>query len=254
MTTITLNVIKNPTKYVVNYLEKGTDKVLHDAKSEDGNVYDEIKLADVIMTIKGYNYDSVNVDPLVLSDNTVLNVINIYYTKRTDLSYTVNYLEKDTNVVLNQSKEVNNVEFETVINSEEEIIDITGYEFDSLNPEKLTIGTDSNVINIYYTVLHGTVKVKYVDSNDKEIIEPEIIKGQVGTDYEIKAKEIAKYKLSKVVGNEKGKYIDGELVVTYVYETIPDTGVYASDYSVVVSVMSIAIFMTLVFFKKKMFN
>ena len=465
--TITLNVIKNPTKYVVNYLEKGTDKVLHDSKSEDGNVYDEIKLADVIMTIKGYNYDSVNVDPLVLSDNTVLNVMNIYYTKRTDLSYTVNYLEKDTNivlnqskvvndvkfetvingrneiitidgyvfnsvnpeeltigtdsnvmniyytkrtdlsytvnylekdtnVVLNQSKEVNNVKFETVINSEEEIIDITGYEFDSLNPEKLvidvennviniyytkrtdlsytvnylekdtnvvlnqskevndvefetvingrneiitidgyvfnsvnpeelTIGTDSNVmniyytkrtdlgytvnylekdtnkvlnqskevnnvefnavinasdeiitidgyvfnsvnpeeltittgsnvINIYYTVLHGTVKVKYVDSNDKEIIEPEIIKGQVGTDYEIKAKEIAKYKLSKVVGNEKGKYIDGELVVTYVYETIPDTGVYASDYSVVVSVMSIAIFMTLVFFKKKKFN
>ena len=396
VTTITLNVIKNPTKYVVNYLEKGTDKVLHDAKSEDGNVYDEIKLADVIMTIKGYNYDSVNVDPLVLSDNTVLNVMNIYYTKRTDLSYTVNYLEKDTNVVLNQSKEVNDVEFETVINGRNEIIDITGYEFDSLNPEKLvidvennviniyytkrtdlsytvnylekdtnkvlnqskevndvefetvinageeiiditgyefdslnpeklvidvennviniyytkrtdlsytvnylekdtnkvlnqskvvndvefetvingrnevitidgyvfnsvnpeelTIGTDSNVINIYYTVLHGTVKVKYVDSNDKEIIEPEIIKGQVGTDYEIKAKEIAKYKLSKVVGNEKGKYIDGELVVTYVYETIPDTGVYASDYSVVVSVMSIAIFMTLVFFKKKMFN
>ena len=465
--TITLNVIKNPTKYVVNYLEKGTDKVLHDAKSEDGNVYDEIKLADVIMTINGYNYDSVNVDPLVLSDNTVSNVMNIYYTKRadlsytvnylekdtnrvlnqskvvndvkfetvinasnevitidgyvfnsvnpeeltvttgsnvmniyytkradlsytvnylekdtnrvlnqskevndvkfetvinasneiitingyvfnsvnpeklvidveeniiniyytkrtdlsytvnylekdtnivlnqskevnnvefetvinageeiiditgyefdslnpeklvidvennvmniyytkrTDLSYTVNYLEKDTNVVLNQSKEVNNVKFETVINGRNEIIDITGYEFDSLNPEKLTIGTDSNVINIYYTVLHGTVKVKYVDSNDKEIIEPEIIKGQVGIDYEIKAKEIAKYKLSKVVGNEKGKYIDGELVVTYVYETIPDTGVYASDYSVVVSVMSIAIFMTLVFFKKKMFN
>ena len=61
-------------------------------------------------------------------------------------------------------------------------------------------------------------------------------------------------KTIKVVGNEKGKYIDGELVVTYVYETIPDTGVYASDYSVVVSVMSIAIFMTLVFFKKKMFN
>lgn len=163
-------------------------------------------------------------------------------------------LMKDTNKVLNQSKEVNDVEFETVINGRNEIIEIDGYVFNSVNPEELTIGTDSNVINIYYTVLHGTVKVKYVDSNDKEIIEPEIIKGQVGTDYEIKAKEIAKYKLSKVVGNEKGKYIDGELVVTYVYDTIPDTGVYASDYSVVVSVMSIAIFMTLVFFKKKMFN
>ena len=151
VTTITLNVIKNPTKYVVNYLEKGTDKVLHDAKSEDGNVYDEIKLADVIMTIKGYNYDSVNVDPLVLSDNTVLNVMNIYYTKRTDLSYTVNYLEKDTNKVLNQSKEVNNVEFDAVINGRNEVITIDGYVFNSVNPEELTIGTDSNVINIYYT-------------------------------------------------------------------------------------------------------
>lgn len=254
VSTITLNVIKNPTKYVVNYLEKETNKVLYDAKLEVGNVYDEIKLSDVIMTINGYNYDSVNVDSLVLSDNTVLNVMNIYYTKRTDLRYTVSYLEKHTNVVLRDSKVVNNVEFDAVINASDEIITIDGYVFNSVNPEELTITTGSNVINIYYTVLHGTVKVKYVDSNDKEIIEPEIIKGQVGTDYEIKAKEIAKYKLSKVVGNEKGKYIDGELVVTYVYDTIPDTGVYASDYSVVVSVMSIAIFMTLVFFKKKMFN
>ena len=151
VTTITLNVIKNPTKYVVNYLEKGTDKVLHDAKSEDGNVYDEIKLADVIMTIKGYNYDSVNVDPLVLSDNTVLNVMNIYYTKRTDLGYTVNYLEKNTNKVLNQSKVVNDVKFETVINGRNEVITIDGYVFNSVNPEELTITTDSNVINIYYT-------------------------------------------------------------------------------------------------------
>ena len=239
--------------YTVNYLEKDTNVVLNQSK-EVNNVKFEtvINGRNEIIDITGYEFDSLNPEKLVIDVEN--NVINIYYTKRTDLSYTVNYLEKDTNVVLNQSKEVNDVEFETVINGRNEIIDITGYEFDSLNPEKLTIGTDSNVINIYYTVLHGTVKVKYVDSNDKEIIEPEIIKGQVGTDYEIKAKEIAKYKLSKVVGNEKGKYIDGELVVTYVYETIPDTGVYASDYSVVVSVMSIAIFMTLVFFKKKMFN
>ena len=35
------------------------------------------------------------------------NVINFYYTKRTDLSYTVNYLEKDTDVVLAEAKVVN---------------------------------------------------------------------------------------------------------------------------------------------------
>ena len=239
--------------YTVNYLEKDTNKVLNQSKVVNDVKFETvINAGEEIIDITGYEFDSLNPEKLVIDVEN--NVINIYYTKRTDLSYTVNYLEKDTNKVLNQSKVVNDVEFETVINGRNEIIEIDGYVFNSVNPEELTIGTDSNVINIYYTVLHGTVKVKYVDSNDKEIIEPEIIKGQVGTDYEIKAKEIAKYKLSKVVGNEKGKYIDGELVVTYVYETIPDTGVYASDYSVVVSVMSIAIFMTLVFFKKKMFN
>ena len=253
VSTITLNVIKNPTKYVVNYLEKDTNKVLNQSKVVNDVKFETvINAGEEIIDITGYEFDSLNPEKLVIDVEN--NVINIYYTKRTDLSYTVNYLEKDTNKVLNQSKVVNDVEFETVINGRNEIIEIDGYVFNSVNPEELTIGTDSNVINIYYTVLHGTVKVKYVDSNDKEIIEPEIIKGQVGTDYEIKAKEIAKYKLSKVVGNEKGKYIDGELVVTYVYDTIPDTGVYASDYSVVVSVMSIAVFMTLVFFKKKMFN
>ena len=171
VTTITLNVIQNPTKYVVNYLEKGTDKVLHDAKSEDGNVYDEIKLADVIMTIKGYNYDSVNVDPLVLSDNTVLNVMNIYYTKRTDLGYTVNYLEKGTDKVLNPSKEVNNVEFETVINGRNEVITIDGYVFNSVNPEELTIGTDSNVINIYYTKRTDlSYTVNYLEKDTNKVL------------------------------------------------------------------------------------
>ena len=171
VTTITLNVIQNPTKYVVNYLEKGTDKVLHDAKSEDGNVYDEIKLADVIMTIKGYNYDSVNVDPLVLSDNTVLNVMNIYYTKRTDLGYTVNYLEKGTDKVLNPSKEVNNVEFETVINGRNEVITINGYVFNSVNPEELTIGTDSNVINIYYTKRTDlSYTVNYLEKDTNKVL------------------------------------------------------------------------------------
>ena len=239
--------------YTVNYLEKDTNVVLNQSKEVNDVEFETvINAGEEIIDITGYEFDSLNPEKLVIDVEN--NVINIYYTKRTDLSYTVNYLEKDTNKVLNQSKVVNDVEFETVINGRNEVITIDGYVFNSVNPEELTITTGSNVINIYYTVLHGTVKVKYVDSNDKEIIEPEIIKGQVGTDYEIKAKEIAKYKLSKVVGNEKGKYIDGELVVTYVYDTIPDTGVYASDYSVVVSVMSIAIFMTLVFFKKKMFN
>ncbi len=325
VTTITLNVIKNPTKYVVNYLEKGTDKVLHDAKSEDGNVYDEIKLADVIMAIKGYNYDSVNVDPLVLSDNTVLNVMNIYYTKRTDLSYTVNYLEKDTNKVLNQSKEVNNVEFETVINGRNEVITINGYVFNSVNPEELTIGTDSNVMNIYYTKrtdlsytvnylekdtnkvlkdskvvlnrtfeevikasnevieiagykfvkanpeeitidvegneinlyyeqVNGTVKAIYVDTKGNVISKEVTYTEMVGTEYKTEAKTIEKYRLIDVKGEETGKYVDGEITVTYIYESIPDTGLSVNNSSSLMMIISLISLTSLIVLKKKNYN
>ena len=325
VTTITLNVIKNPTKYVVNYLEKGTDKVLHDAKSEDGNVYDEIKLADVIMTIKGYNYDSVNVDPLVLSDNTVLNVMNIYYTKRTDLSYTDNYLEKGTNIVLRDSKEVNNVEFETVINSNNEIIAIKGYEFDSLNPEKLIIDVENNVINIYYTKrtdlsytvnylekdtnkvlkdskavlnrtfeevikasnevieiagykfvkanpeeitidvegneinlyyeqVNGTVKAVYVDTKGNVISKEVTYTEMVGTEYKTEAKTIEKYRLIDVKGEETGKYVDGEITVTYIYESIPDTGLSVNNSSSLMMIISLISLTSLIVLKKKNYN
>ena len=325
VTTITLNVIKNPTKYVVNYLEKGTDKVLHDAKSEDGNVYDEIKLADVIMTIKGYNYDSVNVDPLVLSDNTVLNVMNIYYTKRTDLGYTVNYLEKDTNKVLNQSKVVNDVKFETVINGRNEVITIDGYVFNSVNPEELTITTDSNVINIYYTKrtdlsytvnylekdtnkvlkdskvvlnrtfeevikasnevieiagykfvkanpeeitidvegneinlyyeqVNGTVKAVYVDTKGNVISKEVTYTGMVGTEYKTEAKTIEKYRLIDVKGEETGKYVDGEITVTYIYESIPDTGLSVNNSSSLMMIISLISLTSLIVLKKKNYN
>ena len=222
VTTITLNVIKNPTKYVVNYLEKGTDKVLHDAKSEDGNVYDEIKLADVIMTIKGYNYDSVNVDPLVLSDNTVLNVMNIYYTKRTDLGYTVNYLEKDTNKVLNQSKVVNNVEFDAVINGRNEVITIDGYVFNSVNPEELTIGTDSNVINIYYTKRTDLgYTVNYLEKDTNIVLRNSKVVNNVEFDTEINSEEeiidITGYEFDSL--NPEKLVIDVENNVINIYYT-----------------------------------
>ena len=396
ISTITLNVIKNPTKYVVNYLEKGTDKVLHDAKSEDGNVYDEIKLADVIMTIKGYNYDSVNVDPLVLSDNTVLNVmniyyikradlsytvnylekgtekvlnpaknvdnvefntvingrnevitidgyvfnsvnpqeltittgsnvINIYYTKRADLSYTVNYLEKDTNKVLNESKEVNDVKFETVINASDEIIEIDGYVFNSVNPQKLTVGTNSNVINIYYTkradlsytvnylekdtnkvlneskevksvefetvinasdeiitingykfvsadkntividtenneinlyyeAVNGTVKAIYVDKDGNEISESVITEGRVGTEYKTSSKEIAKYYLVETIGEENGSYSEEEIVITYVYDLVPVTGIDMNSNSSYMFIGTFGLALVILFVRKKRYN
>ena len=395
-TTITLDVIKNQTTYVINYLEKGTNKALIKEVNGTGNVYDEITLASVKKNITGYVYDSVSIDPLVLSDNTTLNVMNIYYTKRADLSYTVNYLEKDTNVVLRDSKVFNNVEFEKVINASNEIIEIDGYVFNSVNPEELTIttgsnvmnvyytkradlsytvnylekdtnvvlrdskvfnnvefekvinasneiieidgyvfnsvnpeklivGTSSNVINIYYTkradlsytvnylekgtekvlnpaknvdnvefekvinasdeiitingykfvsadkntivvdienneinlyyeAVNGTVKSIYVDKDGNEISESVITEGRVGTEYKTSSKEIAKYYLVKTIGEETGSYSEEEIVITYVYDLVPVTGIDMNSNSSYMFIGTFGLALVILFVRKKRYN
>ena len=80
------------------------------------------------------------------------NEIIFYYTARTDLSYTVKYLEKDTEKVLAPEKIVNDQTFGTVITSADEKIVIPGYAFDCADKESLTIGLENNVITLYYAV------------------------------------------------------------------------------------------------------
>ena len=141
---------RNDLSYTVNYLEKDTNTVLHEAKTVGNQIFGTIiTSSDEVITIDGYNYDSV--DKTTLTIGTSENVINIYYTKRTDLSYTVNYLEKDTNTVLHEAKTVGNQIFGTIITSSDEVITIDGYNYDSVDKTTLTIGTSENVINIYYT-------------------------------------------------------------------------------------------------------
>ena len=143
----------NTASYTVNYLEKDTNKVLHDPKSETKNIDAEIKSTDEIITINGYNFDSVDKDTLTIG--TVENVINIYYTKRNDLSYTVNYLEKGTNAVLHEQKVQTGVTFGAEVTSTNEKINIDGYNYDSADKDTLTIGISENVINLYYTKITG---------------------------------------------------------------------------------------------------
>ena len=141
---------RNDLSYTVNYLEKDTNTVLHEAKTVGNQTFGTIiTSSDEVITIDGYNYDSV--DKITLTIGTSENVINIYYTKRTDLSYTVNYLEKDTNTVLHEAKTVENQIFGTIITSSDEVITVDGYNYDSVDKTTLTIGTSENVINIYYT-------------------------------------------------------------------------------------------------------
>ena len=72
------------------------------------------------------------------------NKIVFYYTKRTDLNYTVKYLEENTNEVLSTEKVVKNQVFEDV--ATEEAIEIDGYVKPQITTKDVEITTGTNEI------------------------------------------------------------------------------------------------------------
>ena len=184
---------KNDLSYTVNYLEKDTNNVLHTAKTVENQTFGTVVSASVTNdaiekpeAIDGYN--CVEVDKETLTIGTSTNEINFYYTKRNDLSYTVNYLEKDTNNVLHTAKTVESQTFGTVVTASvtndaiEKPETIDGYKCVEVNKETLTIGTDisKNVINFYYTKRNDLSYTVYYKEQrtENELADAKVVNGQ----------------------------------------------------------------------------
>ena len=178
-------------EYTVNYLEKGTNKVLADAKKVGKQTFGA-KVEEDAITIDGYTLDSDAKQSIQIGTGT--NVINFYYTKRTDLEYTVNYLEKGTNKVLADAKKVGKQTFGATV--EEEAITIDGYTLDSDAKQSIEIGTGTNVINFYYKARTDlSYTVKYMEKNTTtEIATALTVNNQTfGTSVNVSAIDIAGY-------------------------------------------------------------
>ena len=99
----------------------------------------------------GYEFEKTENCPLTIGTDESKNVIKVYYKKQTNLSYKVNYLEQGTTNVLHEQKVQGEMTFDDVVKSEDEVIEINGYNYASADKETLTIGTGENVLNLYYT-------------------------------------------------------------------------------------------------------
>ena len=145
---------RNDLSYTVYYKEQGTEKELAGAKVVDDQTFGDVVTENAI-DIDGYN--KVNPTSADITITTGTNEYTFYYTKRNDLSYTVNYLEKGTNNVLHEAKTVGNQTFGTVVTASvtndaiEKPEAIDGYNCVEVDKETLTIGTSTNEINFYYT-------------------------------------------------------------------------------------------------------
>ena len=148
-------------EYEVNYLESVTNNKLAKQKTVDGQTF-KVEVTEDAIDIPGYNKENPVSATITIGTDRTKNVINFYYTKRNDLTYTVNYLDSnDTSKKLADSKTVRNQIFEAQVT--ENAVIIPGYTVDE-NSKNLTLGVNGNVINFYYTE-DADVIINYVSAN-----------------------------------------------------------------------------------------
>lgn len=83
--------------------------------------------------------------------------------------------------------------------------------------QKGVYGDNIKVVTYVYKTICRVV-VKYVDENGKVIKTQKVYVGDLGKSYNIKHPNIAGYKYVKAEGNQKGYYVKGDQVLTYVYK------------------------------------
>ena len=106
---------------------------------------------------EGYKYDHSNVGELLINADVTKNVIKLYYTKRNDIKYRIEYYY-DNKIDETLTKELEGTYLEQISEYTEKVKE--GYVFAKVENVPLTLTTDeaSNVIKVYYvTDGKGTV-------------------------------------------------------------------------------------------------
>ncbi len=220
--------IRKDLYYTVNYYEQGTENKLSTSKEVGGNTYNAV-ITEEPIDIEGYNKVSDRAQSIVIGVNEEENVINFYYTKRTDLSYTVNYIEQGTNEKIADSKQVDNQTFKDSVT--EETIEISGYYAVEPTEQTITIEVENNIINFYYqkrTDIEYTVEYYYDNKldNDKTEIYTATFKDVIE---EYEDKNITGYKFEKTENLPLTIFADEKDNVIKVYY-VKDTFKYNVEY------------------------
>ena len=132
--------------YTVHYKEQGTERELATDKVVNNKTYLE-EVTENAIDITGYN----KVDPTTqtITIQPENNEITFYYTKKSDLNYTVHYKEQETERELATDKVVNNKTYLEEVT--ENAIDINGYDKVDPTTQIITIQPENNEITFYYT-------------------------------------------------------------------------------------------------------
>lgn len=117
--------------------------------------------------ISGYTVDKATVSGSMPAQDVIETVT---YTKRSDLSYTVNYYWNGTDTKVKESKKVDGKTFQESVT--ESPVTIEGYTPVSNGTATITIGVENNVINFYYykdVKLTANSKTEPFDNTEKSV-------------------------------------------------------------------------------------
>ena len=153
--------IRTDMSYIVRYLEQGTNTPLYQEKTVNGQTF-KASVTETAPDIEGYMHaGATSMEVTVDEDNKT---VAFYYVKRTDLSYTVKYLEADTGIELEPMLTVDGQTFQDNVAVKAQ--DIYGYVADEAS-KNVVIGLTGNEVTFYYakrTDLSYTVKYLEADT------------------------------------------------------------------------------------------
>ena len=165
---------RNDMSYTVRYVELvGNDEVeILDSKTVTNKKYNETYEEEAKIAPNGYKLVSDKKQTITLdSDNKVL---KFYYEKRNDMSYTVRYIDYDTNESIISDKTVKNKTYNEEI---EEFAEYPyGYNLVSENVQKFKLDSDGKVITFYYNKIKAKYVVRYLEEETNLEILPSIKK------------------------------------------------------------------------------
>ena len=126
---------------------------------------------------------------------------------------------------------------------------------------------ESNAYEIELTIkaahgIYGKLIVRYVDNKGNVLSEELTYSEKIGTEYATTEKEFEDYSLIDVNGETKGKYIDGTIIVTYIYEftsgtggddiiDIPNTGIETNNVLEITTILSLISLITSIIIRKR---
>ena len=110
--------------------------------------------------------------------------------------------------------------------------------------------------------IYGKLIVRYVDNKGNVLSEELTYSEKVGTEYATIEKEFEDYSLIDIDGETKGKYIDGTIIVTYIYEftsgiggddiiDIPNTGIETNNVLEITTILSLISLITSIIIRKR---